>query len=161
MNCSRKSTNRRRGSSSVLIMMVMIFLVSLGVLLLVSARSNLTLSKKNAQWVQGYYDLESLANQHYSIIKEKIMSHEIQTSADLSLIELEQFMVDESHTLWENENVFVLAYESTLPELERTFYTELLVEKQGNGYKITKKAWVEKARIFEYEDVLEFNDIGG
>lgn len=160
MNCNQKSINRKKGSSSVLIMMVMIFLVSLGVLLLVSARSNLTLAKKNAEWVQGYYELESLANKHFSVVKDKILNGDVLSHEDLTLLNLENFTLDETHTVWD-ENGYVLAYESFLPEIERTFYTEVSVVKENSGYKVTKKAWLEKARTFEYEDGLEFMDIGG
>lgn len=50
-----------QGGASVLIILIMISLTTFGVLALVSAHSDLKLARKNAAFVQEYYDLEAEA----------------------------------------------------------------------------------------------------
>jgi len=52
-------TNRVKGSSSVLVIMIMLLLITFGVLAMMSSYSNLKIARKNADWTQGYYKLES------------------------------------------------------------------------------------------------------
>lgn len=53
--------NSTRGSSSVLVIMIMLLLITFGVLAMMSSYSNLKIARKNADWTQGYYRLESAA----------------------------------------------------------------------------------------------------
>lgn len=52
---------RERGSSSVLVIMVMLLLITFGVLAMMSSYSNLKIAKKNAEWTKDFYALESIA----------------------------------------------------------------------------------------------------
>lgn len=50
-----------RGSSSVLVILIMVMLVVLGLLALISTWSGLKLARKNASWSTTYYELDSMA----------------------------------------------------------------------------------------------------
>ncbi len=55
-----------KGSSSVLVILVMLLLITFGVLAMMSSYSNLKIARKNASWTQGYYLLESEASLAYN-----------------------------------------------------------------------------------------------
>lgn len=50
------------GSSSVLVIMIMLLLITFGVLAMMSSYSNLKIAQKHAQWTSDYYQLESIAD---------------------------------------------------------------------------------------------------
>ena len=54
-----KVYSNEKGSSSVLVILVMLLLITFGVLAMMSSYSNLKIARKNASWTQGYYLLES------------------------------------------------------------------------------------------------------
>lgn len=51
-----------RGSSSVLVIMIMLLLITFGVLAMMSSYSNLKIARKHAQWTSDFYHLESIAD---------------------------------------------------------------------------------------------------
>lgn len=65
LRCKNTTKNRlsgcERGSSSVLVIMVMLLLITFGVLAMMSSYSNLKIAKKNAEWSRDFYALESIA----------------------------------------------------------------------------------------------------
>jgi len=66
MNLTRKNKLKAavlsdRGSSSVLVILIMVMLVVLGLLALISTWSGLKLARKNASWSTTYYELDSMA----------------------------------------------------------------------------------------------------
>ncbi|HAS74910.1 MAG TPA: hypothetical protein DCS67_12265 [Clostridiales bacterium UBA8960] len=54
-----------RGSSSVLVVMIMLLLITFGVLAMMSSYSNLKISRKHAEWTRDYYRLESIAESEF------------------------------------------------------------------------------------------------
>ena len=46
-----------RGSSSVLVIMIMLLLITFGVLAMMSSYSNLKIARKHAQWTSDYYQI--------------------------------------------------------------------------------------------------------
>lgn len=58
---SQATRHKRKGSASILVIMILLLLVSFGVLALMSGYAHYKISKKNAQWTQGYYALENCA----------------------------------------------------------------------------------------------------
>lgn len=76
MNLKWKSivdNNEQRGSSSVLVIMVLLMLITFGVLAMMTSYSNLKISRKNAEWTQSFYRLESLAENHLAQIETYII----------------------------------------------------------------------------------------
>lgn len=67
-----KLFNDDKGSSSVLVILVMLLLITFGVLAMMSSYSNLKIARKNASWTQGYYALESEANLNYNKVVQVI-----------------------------------------------------------------------------------------
>ena len=65
LRCKNTTKNQlnecERGSSSVLVIMVMLLLITFGVLAMMSSYSNLKIAKKNAEWSRDFYALESMA----------------------------------------------------------------------------------------------------
>lgn len=54
-----------KGSSSVLVIMIMLLLITFGVLAMMSSYSNLKIARKHADWTKDYYRLESNADKTY------------------------------------------------------------------------------------------------
>ena len=52
------------GSSSVLVIMIMLLLITFGVLAMMSSYSNLKIARKHAEWTKSYYQLESIAEKN-------------------------------------------------------------------------------------------------
>ncbi len=76
MNLKWKSIidkNEQRGSSSVLVIMVLLMLITFGVLAMMTSYSSLKISRKNAEWTQGFYELESLAGNHLAEVETHII----------------------------------------------------------------------------------------
>ncbi len=76
MNLKWKSitgNNGQRGSSSVLVIMVLLMLITFGVLAMMTSYSGLKISRKNAEWTQAFYKLESLAGNHLAEIENHII----------------------------------------------------------------------------------------
>lgn len=53
-----------KGSSSVLVIMIMLLLITFGVLAMMSSYSNLKIARKHADWTKSYYQLESIAEKN-------------------------------------------------------------------------------------------------
>jgi len=51
----------RTGSSSILVILLVVTMVVFGVLAMMSSYSGLKMARKTAQWTQDYYELESKA----------------------------------------------------------------------------------------------------
>lgn len=76
MNLKWKSIidkNGQRGSSSVLVIMVLLMLITFGVLAMMTSYSNLKIARKNAEWTQDFYKLESLAGNHLAEVESHII----------------------------------------------------------------------------------------
>lgn len=76
MNLKWKSIidkSEQRGSSSVLVIMVLLMLITFGVLAMMTSYSNLKIARKNAEWTQGFYELESLAGNHLAEVETHII----------------------------------------------------------------------------------------
>ncbi|MDW7659802.1 MAG: hypothetical protein SCL54_00105 [Bacillota bacterium] len=76
MNLKWKSitgNNGQRGSSSVLVIMVLLMLITFGVLAMMTSYSGLKISRKNAEWTQAFYKLESMAGNHLAEIETHII----------------------------------------------------------------------------------------
>lgn len=145
----------------MLIILIMLFLVTLGVLVLISSRSNYLLSKKNALWIQDYYRLESVASQHNYEVREFIKTTPNLRFENLLEVEFENLILDLEHSKENEDGSWTLAYISSHPQLKRKFYTELKIVPNNEKYDVYNSAWIEKPTVFEYEDSLEFEDIGG
>lgn len=88
------------GSSSVLVILVMLLLITFGVLAMMSSYSNLKIARKNASWTQGYYLLESQAALDYKKVAQTI---------DEAMVLTEALFVDQTTIDWQ-----VYPFEDTL-----------------------------------------------
>lgn len=76
-------TKRTSGSSSVLVIMIMLLLITFGVLAMMSSYSNLKIAQKKAEWTKDYYKLESIAEEgmiHFKVSFENSLNELIQMS---------------------------------------------------------------------------------
>ncbi len=69
-----KQMNSECGSSSVLVIMIMLLLITFGVLAMMSSYSNLKIARKHAQWTRDYYQLESIADSDFKSF-EQLFGH--------------------------------------------------------------------------------------
>ena len=88
----------RTGSSSILVILLVVTMVVFGVLAMMSSYSGLKMARKTAQWTQDYYELESKAEimlydikniVHQSIVASNTTSQDYWTSLNRALQELD------------------------------------------------------------------------
>lgn len=84
-------TIRTSGSSSVLVIMIMLLLITFGVLAMMSSYSNLKIAQKKAAWTKDYYQLESIAEEGLSHFKVSFESSVIEL---IQMSELDQVNPD-------------------------------------------------------------------
>lgn len=68
----RMRRDRQNGSSSVLVIMIMLLLITFGVLAMMSSYSNLKIARKHAQWTREFYRLESIAEKDLNLVKSAL-----------------------------------------------------------------------------------------
>ncbi|GAB6108838.1 hypothetical protein [Fusibacter bizertensis] len=75
-----------QGSSSVLVIMIMLLLITFGVLAMMSSYSNLKIARKHAEWTKSFYQLESIADKNniefenlYKSVVSDVKAHDIET----------------------------------------------------------------------------------
>ena len=92
--------SEERGSSSVLVIMIMLLLITFGVLAMMSSYSNLKMSKKNAEWTKTFYILESQAkediqefNQVYEDTIQYVTQVQKQATSQMSKTELDKIFL--------------------------------------------------------------------
>lgn len=151
-------SKKDRGSSSVLVIMVLLMLVTFGVLALVTANSNLKISQKNALWNQSYYQLE---NKAVKKLKEILKDADNLIMESPSEWHVEMLALYDEIDFIDDSKIQI----SILDEDKRQFFIELDYNEVESGtnkkinYEI--KQWREVPLMFEYEDELQFGDPGG
>ena len=157
MSLSLLSKNEK-GSSSVLVIMVLLMLVTFGVLALITANSNLKVAEKNASWNRSYYQLENLGVQTLKKIQENAdkLIMEIPAEWQSKIAELHDeidYMDEDTIVIW------IVSQEN------RRFFIELSYDKAESmslqSFQYDIKQWREVPFAFEYEDELQFSDPGG
>lgn len=149
MNLKWKSIidkNEQRGSSSVLVIMVLLMLITFGVLAMMTSYSNLKISRKSAEWTQGFYELESLAGNHLAEIETLIIY-----SGDFA-----------------DEYIEGMRYKEPSPQgfdypWQDEVYKKWLVSSDGDAFVNEIKAWIFEKTLtdslaqmnIEYELILE------
>lgn len=128
MNLKWKSIidkNEQRGSSSVLVIMVLLMLITFGVLAMMTSYSSLKISRKNADWTQGFYRLESLAGSHLTEVETQLI-----LSADFA-----------------DEYVGGMRYKEPSPPgfdylWQDEVYKKWLVSSEGDAFEDEIRAWI-------------------
>jgi hypothetical protein len=178
-----KRVREDRGSASVLVIMLMLMLITFGVLAMMSAYSNYKISKRNAEWTQTYYQLESDASDVLSkvdtaikeAVRETILSeaegeHRMRVflsffSDEVTALSVEgELTPDPDQFFDETGSVSAPVFRYTVQnDAGRTFYVSLLLlpfAADGEAlYEIT--AWQEVPIAFDFSEALEYNDPGG
>jgi len=148
-----KTGSMMRGSASVLIILVMFSLLSLGALRLMSSFSDLKLSRASAARIVEYYELEKMASGKLREVN-MALSNSFNTGSrgfsrdKLSLLE------EDGWTILEN-NGNIIIYHNVALEGERSqkLRIELLLsppDENGRYFKILR--WQQWQDSFEYEE---------
>ncbi len=132
-----------RGSSSVLVIMIMLLLITFGVLAMMSSYSNLKIAKKHAQWTSDYYHLESIADSDLKSLKqlfnkavEETQTHFVDKTIDLTTLEdmptvLKGYILETVNTLKPSDttSIHTLANQLFLYHLYNAYMTAPLFDK--------------------------------
>lgn len=142
----------KKGSTSVLIILLMVVLMVFGLTILTTTLSNKNLSEKKRDWVKSYYDLESqvalsLADLDYQLDALKAKADQ----EDLDLVNLYENMM-----VLENEDDKYYTEFVVSDEKEHAKYIHVRLElildlKISKNYDIVK--YSETQDLFEYEDI--------
>jgi flagellar basal body-associated protein FliL len=124
-----------RGSSSVLVILIMVMLVVLGLLALISTWSGLKLARKNASWTTTYYELDSLAENRLA-------------EMDACLMEAEQ-----SAEIYVMTKDYERPQSSYLPaDIQHTVHDDwLMAQASGEGAEFTDK--LQKKLYYIYSEM--------
>lgn len=165
LKCKNKFFNRRKGSSSVLVIMVMLMLITFGVLAMMSSYSNLKIARKNAQWVQGYYALESLTEKNLkalSLLLDDSTLTYVDILSQIEKVDEDSFEFDPSWLVYDDESAnYYLSFLTHLETLERMMYVKIEIDTSASGKLLNVVTWKELPRAFEYDDGIDFVDVGG
>lgn len=161
-----------RGSSSVLVIMIMLLLITFGVLAMMSSYSSLKIARKNAEWTKGYYALESEAELNIKqlayIYKDAIKNVDSKDNAAVLSQFFKQYEADPLYKkhLDANFNASGEVITGIEPELS------ILSENEGRSMLITLRLhstsntpfeiieFREVPKEFNYDEGIEFNDPG-
>ncbi len=158
----RKMINDHRGSSSVLVMMVMLMLISFAVLAMLSSYSHYKIASKNASWTKDYYRLESLANEHYAIVKSLVADAAGHGFKEAFVAGLSEKNSEAFHWSLEEDaenDRFYVTIDSKDVTSGRQFEAKLsivLTEPQHPQVRVIK--WQEIPSAFDYDSGLLFVD---
>jgi hypothetical protein len=168
---------KKKGSSSIMVILVMLTLVVFGVLALMSSYSDLKLSKKNANWLKGYYELDARGEELVSQIDTKL-----EASAEKALIgnkldrdkyvglaekELNNLNLGENSRLQMTKNADKLLINMQITDKVNNLLAislEVTVpDKYNNSSKETIKyskvvKWEQKPQNFKYDNTIQLWD---
>lgn len=175
-----RSCHKRKGSSTILIIMIVITLVLFGILSVISAYSSFRLSEKSASYLQMNFELEDAAYQMKAEIVSALRSAEREALAAAeeerervyrdrlkqALLQIDSSMIRDFQVREEEQGIRVqgLIEKSYPAGVERfSFEMELPYPKrrltgQGQAEYRTLR-WKKLPKEMEYEDVMEFENI--
>lgn len=165
----------RSGSSSILVILLVVTMVVFGVLAMMSSYSGLKMAKKNAQWTSEYYELES---------KSEILVYDIknilQESLSKSSLSEPDYWVDINNKLEKlaNSQVTIISKNNEITVVGDfknasgdRFVTEMIVKHPNaslgsntDSFKdisnlLDIKKWQLIPRAVEYQNIIEFKDL--
>ncbi len=167
-----------RGSSSVLVIMIMLTLVVFGLLVFMSSYSSLKLANKNGDWVKGYYALdtkaEMLTAQIDKCLKEAMMDNGSDSGYDnlsknLYFTYAANYLQEKLGESVEinNHSEATVTVAATVTEGAgedaRSLFLELELKYNPPGSNDENKryeilSWKELPREFEFDDSLDFEE---
>ncbi|MBP8763728.1 MAG: hypothetical protein KBH21_07645 [Acetoanaerobium sp.] len=160
----------RTGSSSILVILLVVTMVVFGVLAMMSSYSGLKMARKTAQWTQDYYELESKAEimlydikniVHQSIVASNTTSQDYWTSLNRALRELDS---SEVTLTYDSDEIIVKGdfvnssgdrFLALLTLENLALDTDIAIEED----LIEINTWKLIPREVEYEDAIEFKDL--
>ena len=165
----------RKGSSSLLVILLVVTMVVFGVLAMMSSYSGLKMAKKNAQWTSEYYELE--ANAEILVYDIKNILQESVSKTNLSEQEywaeinnkLEQ-MANSEVTINARNNGITVVGDFKNENGDRFVaelivkYPNLLASDEKLSFKDSSnlldiKKWQLVPRDVEYDNIIEFKDL--
>ena len=162
----------RTGSSSILVILLVVTMVVFGVLAMMSSYSGLKMARKTAQWTQDYYELESKAEimlydikniVHKSIVASNTTSQDYWTSLNRALQELDS---SEVTLTYDSDEIIVKGdfvnssgdrFLALLTLENLALDTDIAIAIEEDLIEIN--TWKLIPREVEYEDAIEFKDL--
>ncbi len=136
----------RKGSSSILVILLIVTMVVFGVLAMMSSYSGLKMARKTAQWTNDYYELESKAEVMLYDIKN-IVNESIKTSGE------------ENQGYWSNLNRNIEQLDS--PEISLTYNSNEITVKgdfiNSSGDKFLALIKLKNISTFREEDLIKIS----
>lgn len=169
----RKVFNKKKGSSSIMVILIMLTLVVFGVLALMSSYSDLKLSKKNANWLEKYYDLDAKGEKLISEIDSRLSQaskkaksgNTLDREKYIQLAESEIKAIKTENKLKVSKNKNMLTISSKLVDVDNNMinislevnFPDFSMEKGPlKHYKVTR--WEQLPREFKYDNSIELWD---
>ena len=142
-----------RGGASVLIILVIFIMLSLGALSMMSASADLKLARASAEWITRYYELEKEANVMLREINMTLSGSYNTESRDFSRDKL-RTLKNDGWTIHEKDGKIFIHRDVSLgkDEIEQNLSIELQLsppDESGRYYRIIQ--WKQWRDDFEYE----------
>lgn len=182
MKLACRSTGNKRlmkahkGSSSVLVIMIMLLMITFGVLAMMSSYSSLKIARKHAAWTEAYYRLESQSDFNMMYIKDVFSEVLLEYDRD---VEDEQFrrFFEALETALSREVDSTYRISSNFEDVKPSLSILTTDEESGRHLLATVRfdtdiesvdqmrmevvEWREIPIDFEYDDMIDFRDPEG
>lgn len=137
----RKLIKDERGSSSILVIILMVVLLVFGLAVLTTSLSNLRLSEKKRNWLDDYYSVEAKAWYRIAVVDQLLIeSAEEANSMVRSGDYMDIYMLDEATNLDELYGVFAYVYQDIAQTTLRNYIesdpTSVLMMSYDNAIKV-------------------------
>jgi hypothetical protein len=161
---------KKRGSSSIMVILIMLTLVVFGVLALMSSYSDLKLSKKNASWLEKYYSLDAKGEDLLSQIDSRLIAAakkarigavlDKEKYLSLAQAEINAMKTEDKLKLTKNNNMLIISsdlFDKEKNKLGISLEVEpALITGQNQGgkyYKVIK--WTQIPKDFKYDNTIQ------
>lgn len=107
----RNIVRDEQGSSSILVIILMVVLMVFGLAVLTTSLSNLRLAEKKRDWLQGYYDVEAHVETRLALIDQLLLEAEAAAMNYMdSGMHIDDYMLDEPLNADESDLVYQVVY---------------------------------------------------
>lgn len=165
----------RKGSSSLLVILLVVTMVVFGVLAMMSSYSGLKMAKKNAQWTSEYYELEAnaeiLVYDIKNILQDSLSTSNLSQAVYWTNVNNGLSQIVNSQVTLNSKNDQIIIVGDFKNASGDRFVTEILVKYPNSlfstnllSYKESSnlldiKKWQLVPREVEYDNIIEFKDL--
>ena len=145
---------KRKGSSTILVILIVLTVVLFGVMNMMSVYTSYKISKKNLQWTSDYYELDSKAQIFANNIKNQIDKSKKGSNINKKSITVP---LDKNINIVKNNTIMLETYYLD-EDGKRRFYTNISIPVVKGDKSFDVLSWKRVNEEFEYKTTV-FSDV--